>query len=286
MPQSLEPPPEAFPRLRVEGDLTSDSLDQAYRRTRRAIESDPDLSGDVLEHALETLSEDYRAFVERMELNCRADEDDAVSAALIPGLTTDFLLEKGAPRLAVRPPPAEDLAQRRSGATSTAATAPAPSIDRGNRREVLRETPAWNEGAAARALPNPTAKTLRGLSGLGDRPVSQTRAEAVLRPETMSRINAIVDSSTDPGGAMLRELRETAGVTIEEMGARTKIMHAHLKAIESDGVGGLPSPVYFRGFITAYLTYLGIHRDGLVDKIVERYRDKRLYGKPAGQRPR
>jgi flagellar biosynthesis protein FlhG len=55
---------------------------------------------------------------------------------------------------------------------------------------------------------------------------------------------------TDYTGPILRAVRESLGISLREVGSRTKVGLAYLEAIESDDFAGLPAPVYVRGFVT------------------------------------
>ncbi len=59
-------------------------------------------------------------------------------------------------------------------------------------------------------------------------------------------------------GKVLKDERERRGITLEEVAEATKIRTKYLDAIERDAFDVLPGEVYARGFVTAYLKYLGI----------------------------
>lgn len=58
-------------------------------------------------------------------------------------------------------------------------------------------------------------------------------------------------------GARLRAARETAGLSLAEVGARTRIPVRHLEAIESGDYTSLPAPTYAMGFSRAYARAVG-----------------------------
>lgn len=60
-------------------------------------------------------------------------------------------------------------------------------------------------------------------------------------------------------GAYLKKNREQRGVSLEEMAASTKINLSVLSYLEEDKFDKLPAPVFVKGFIKAYLAYLGIN---------------------------
>lgn len=60
-----------------------------------------------------------------------------------------------------------------------------------------------------------------------------------------------------PVGERLRTARERQGMSLAEIGARTRVPLRHLEAIEASNYGALPSPTYAVGFVRAYARALG-----------------------------
>lgn len=60
-----------------------------------------------------------------------------------------------------------------------------------------------------------------------------------------------------PAGDRLREARERLGMSLAEIGARTRVPLRHLEAIEASNYGALPSPTYAVGFVRAYARAVG-----------------------------
>ena len=58
-------------------------------------------------------------------------------------------------------------------------------------------------------------------------------------------------------GAYLRQLRETRGVSLEEIARVTRVSSSYLHALEGDDFASLPVPVFTRGFVRAYCQALG-----------------------------
>lgn len=50
-------------------------------------------------------------------------------------------------------------------------------------------------------------------------------------------------------GEMLRQVRESRGLTVPQISERTKVTRHHLENIEGDRFGALPAPVYLRGIL-------------------------------------
>ena len=59
-------------------------------------------------------------------------------------------------------------------------------------------------------------------------------------------------------GAILKQEREAKKITLEQVEEATKIRRKYLEAIENENFSVLPGEVYIKGFVTAYLKYLGI----------------------------
>jgi cytoskeletal protein RodZ len=58
-------------------------------------------------------------------------------------------------------------------------------------------------------------------------------------------------------GAMLRECRETKGLSLDDLSRDTRISLRALLALEEDRFRDLPAPIFVRGFIRAYCTVVG-----------------------------
>jgi cytoskeletal protein RodZ len=63
-------------------------------------------------------------------------------------------------------------------------------------------------------------------------------------------------------GHYLRSLRESKGGSLEEMARSTRVGLRHLEALEADKLNELPAPVFVRGFIRAYCSFLNEPADG------------------------
>jgi flagellar biosynthesis protein FlhG len=74
----------------------------------------------------------------------------------------------------------------------------------------------------------------------------------MLRQELAREINA----ETEFSGSLLRKVRESLGIELEEIAGRTKISPAYLKAIEHEDFKSLPPLVYTRGFVQQVAKHL------------------------------
>ncbi len=59
-------------------------------------------------------------------------------------------------------------------------------------------------------------------------------------------------------GERLREARDSGGLSLAEVAARTRVPMRHLEAIERSDYSGLPSPTYSIGFAKAYARAVGL----------------------------
>jgi flagellar biosynthesis protein FlhG len=64
-------------------------------------------------------------------------------------------------------------------------------------------------------------------------------------------------SPAESAGLFLRQLRESAGLTLKDVAYRTKISPMRLEQIEQERFERLPAAVYLRGFVLEYAKALG-----------------------------
>lgn len=77
-------------------------------------------------------------------------------------------------------------------------------------------------------------------------------------------------TSATPGGdaaAQLRAERERQGLTLDEMGERTKIAKRHLMTIEDGRFDALPGRTYALGFVRSYARALGLDEAAIVASV-------------------
>ncbi|MFP5410948.1 MAG: helix-turn-helix domain-containing protein [Gammaproteobacteria bacterium] len=68
-------------------------------------------------------------------------------------------------------------------------------------------------------------------------------------------------------GQVLREARETQGMSVEAAAARLRLMQRQIEAIEADDFEGLGRPVFARGFVRNYAKLLGVEPDPLLERM-------------------
>jgi len=65
----------------------------------------------------------------------------------------------------------------------------------------------------------------------------------------------------DSLGTFFREAREAKGLTVEQVGASTRIQESYLKAIEEEHFHVLPQKVFTKGFVRTYAQTLGLDEE-------------------------
>ena len=95
-----------------------------------------------------------------------------------------------------------------------------------------------------------------------------------------AKMIGIIEDSDVGDGSILIALRETAGVTHQEIQERTKISLEYIRSLEANQFDRLPRVVYVKGFLRSYLRYLNVPN---ADKIVNSY-VARLEAYQAGQK--
>jgi flagellar biosynthesis protein FlhG len=93
-----------------------------------------------------------------------------------------------------------------------------------------------------------------GRSPIEDDGSAEMAERQLLREELAREINP----NTDFNGPLLAKVRESQGITLEEIAQRTKISAGHLRAIECDDFASLPALVYTRGFLQQIAKLLGL----------------------------
>ena len=80
---------------------------------------------------------------------------------------------------------------------------------------------------------------------------ARTTSPAVAAEQMMLQreLQREIGPDTEFSGSLLRKVRESLGLDLGEISAKTKISRAHLEALEDDRFGDLPALVYTRGFL-------------------------------------
>lgn len=75
-------------------------------------------------------------------------------------------------------------------------------------------------------------------------------------------------------GTVLRRIRMSRGIELEEIAAVTKINERYLRCIEENRYGDLPSSVYVRGFLKQYARTLHLDVRRVADTYMARYDER------------
>ena len=94
-------------------------------------------------------------------------------------------------------------------------------------------------------------------------------AQSALSDENQSKITKIVEKAGTFDGAFLKVLRESQGVSLNEMQDRTKVSLQYIIAMENNDFQTLPSVVYVKGFLKICLQFLGVQKD--VNRVIDQY---------------
>ncbi|MBM4121732.1 MAG: helix-turn-helix domain-containing protein, partial [Nitrospira sp.] len=62
----------------------------------------------------------------------------------------------------------------------------------------------------------------------------------------------------EPVGEFFRQVRETKGLTVDEVASKTRIHPDFLKALEEGNFAKLPDQVFAKGFVRSYARSLGL----------------------------
>lgn len=72
-------------------------------------------------------------------------------------------------------------------------------------------------------------------------------------------------------GGWLRDAREHAGLTLDELARRTKISSRRIRALERNDLSGWPGGIFRRGFVRSYAVHVGLDPDETVAAFVEAF---------------
>lgn len=112
-----------------------------------------------------------------------------------------------------------------------------------------------------------------GVAATGD-----TEGTPAATPAGRKRVAVEADVAPCPEtvGAVLREAREAAGLSLEDVAKQTKVRPGLLKAIEADDHDALPALTYSVGFVKAFARTVGLD----AKQVGDRYRTESQKGAP------
>ncbi len=127
-------------------------------------------------------------------------------------------------------------------------------------------------GVPARRGPPPAVSAPSApAGGAGSGPV--TPASGVAASEQAPDLpEPIVGPDTEITGPLLRRLRESRGVALADISARSKVGASHLRAIEDERWDVMPAEVYLRGFLVEFARYLRLDPTHVAHSYLLRYR--------------
>ncbi len=70
-------------------------------------------------------------------------------------------------------------------------------------------------------------------------------------------------------GEFFRQVRETKGLTVDEVAAKTRIRSDFVKALEDGNFAKLPDQVFARGFVRSYARSLGLDEEDAIHRFVQ-----------------
>lgn len=108
-------------------------------------------------------------------------------------------------------------------------------------------------------------------------PVAPLRERPAPPPQRAPAPEADLDGSFPENGIfdgdVLRRIRVSLGIELEEIAATTKINEHHLRAIEGNHYDQLPPPVYLRGFLKQIARCLSLDGGHVADSYTARMRE-------------
>jgi flagellar biosynthesis protein FlhG len=81
-----------------------------------------------------------------------------------------------------------------------------------------------------------------------------------------------ITPDTEFNGSLIRRVRESQGIELRDVSARTKVGLAYLRAIEDEDFAALPAPVYVRGFVAELAKVLRLDASQVSRTYVKRFK--------------
>jgi curved DNA-binding protein CbpA len=124
---------------------------------------------------------------------------------------------------------------------------------------------------------DPRAPVATGPAPAAAAPARTARPAPPPRPEPRA-LDSEIEGGLAPengvfDGSVLRRIRVSLGIELEEISATTKINEHHLRAIEGNAYPQLPPPVYLRGFLKQIARCLSLDAGAVADSYTARMRE-------------
>jgi hypothetical protein len=179
-----------------------------------------------------------------------------------PAAATPRPVSPGLPAMAAPPVAGPIRAEIEPPPASRAAPPPSPeAVEAG--AATLEAAPG---SAAATSSPVPPQAPIPPAPIMLSRPL----APILLEREVAAPREPPVPEGSAWTGEMLRRVRESRGLTLQQVAERTRVTRHHLENIEQDRFQALPAPVYLRGIIMSLARELRL--DG--QKVARSYLDR------------
>jgi flagellar biosynthesis protein FlhG len=117
--------------------------------------------------------------------------------------------------------------------------------------------------------------------GLSEAPAKNQASEGMASELLMlqTELAREIHAETQFTGALLQKVRESQGVELADIAAKTKIAATHLRAIEKDAFQELPALVYTRGFVQELAKCLRLDPSQVARTYLKRMRDSLASGR-------
>jgi hypothetical protein len=274
--------------LEVTPDASREEIEAAYARLKGVFDETSSATfmlfgGDeaasmrhMLEEAYQTLSDDRlreryddslgikrerRAVAEASEGRAEESSSSAVGIAHATSVTstTTPIVDARIVEEAQRP---SEPAVSAKGEEAPALPPPIPTI-----APTAVATPIAPPTVAATAIATPpiVAPAVVALEEAQIIEAPQATAAMVVSPPTP------LDANMEFSGGVLMRLRESKGISLEQIAQRTKISMTHLRAIEANQYDKLPARVYVRGFVSQYARFLNLPQERVCESYLQIY---------------
>ena len=78
-------------------------------------------------------------------------------------------------------------------------------------------------------------------------------------------------SSLEDFGAFLRDRRQEAGISLQQISAITKISISTLEALENNDISGLPGGIFSRAVVRSYASEVGLDQEDTLHVFLEKF---------------
>src|SRR5687768_17082434 len=83
-------------------------------------------------------------------------------------------------------------------------------------------------------------------------------------------------------GGELKRARESLGLSLEQISAKTKVSVERLAAIEENTLEQLPPIIYVKRFVRSYATGIGLHPDDVTERYLAQFDETPMVHEASG----